>query len=132
MEKLELALLGLIVIGLIDAAYLALVELNTVPLLCPSTGVINCAAVASSAYAYVFGIPLAYIVLFWFIVALFLLFMVRPVKALKPVRTFWYVAGIGGMLYSVISMYAIHEICIYCTLLDVILVAIFALTVYKT
>lgn len=121
----------LIIAGLADASYLALSELNGVPLLCPSSGFVNCAAVISSVYANVFGIPLAYAVLSWFVIALLLFLAARAVKVLKNVCDFWYLVGIGGTLYSLVSMYAIREICVYCLVLDAILILIFSLTVYK-
>lgn len=118
----ELALLVLILVGLADSVYLTIVELGGAPLYCAHTGIINCQAVIFSRYGNILGLPLAYYVLAWFIISLILFFVA------KKIRNYWYVLGVFGVLYSVAAMYALGEICEYCSLLDVCLlgIAIFA------
>ncbi len=116
MNRLEKALLVLLVIGLADAAYLSSVEFAGTPLYCSHGGIINCDAVIFSQYGYIFGVPLAYYAAGWFVVAIVLFFFV------KEYRTYWFYTGLGGFIYSISAMVILGRICEYCTLLDVVLV----------
>lgn len=125
LDRLDIALLVLLVIGLADVIYLALVELGSVPLFCSQGQLINCQAVTFSKYGYILGIPLADIALVWFVVALVTFFF------LKKYRNYWYLLGLGGFIYSVVSMYLLGKICEYCVLLDAVLLIVAIITVYK-
>ena len=71
MKKLSLLLLALLVLGVADSIYLTSVELNFAPLVCSSSGLINCAKVLSPTdpYSSIFGVPLAFYALAWFIIS---------------------------------------------------------------
>jgi uncharacterized membrane protein len=101
-----------------------------VPLYCSDSGVINCAAVESSAYSTIFGIPLSYGILVWFIVAIALLLASQRHKRVSMPGSAWNVLGAGGAAYSLISMLALAEICEYCIILDGILIAICVITLH--
>lgn len=132
MRRIDKALLVLLLIGLADAAYLTLVELNSVQLYCSTTGTVNCSSVITSTYSTVLGIPLAYASLTWFAISLALFFVAIKRDRLLKLRNAWYVLGIGAAVYSTLSMYTLSEICEYCALLDVILVAIAGLVLYES
>ncbi len=129
MKKLKISVfLVLLVIGLADTLYLSFVEIYpNLPLFCPHTKTVNCASVLASSYAFVFGIPLAFYALVWFLIAM-LFFVMKA----RDARNIWFVMGLGGVIYSVSSMSALGEICIYCSALDIILIAIAVLGLYST
>ncbi|MCL5423739.1 MAG: hypothetical protein M1385_01485 [Candidatus Marsarchaeota archaeon] len=122
-------LLFVLVIALLDSIYLTSVELNSLPLYCSHTGIINCGGVLSSKYANILGIPLAYYALGWSIVAIILFFLKN--KKFETVKNFWYLIAIVAVLYSVSAMAALGEICEYCSLLDVTLIVVFIITIYS-
>ncbi|MCL5442708.1 MAG: hypothetical protein M1603_03450 [Candidatus Marsarchaeota archaeon] len=126
MKKLSLLLLALLVIGTADSIYLTSVELNAAPLVCSSSGLIDCARVLSPAdpYSSIFRIPLAFYALAWFIISI-AVFATRRSK-LAP----WYFTGLIGAVYSVFAMSMIGSICIYCSILDATLVAIAAVAFF--
>ncbi|MGC8537823.1 MAG: vitamin K epoxide reductase family protein [Candidatus Micrarchaeia archaeon] len=119
-KKISLLLLALLVLGLADSIYLTSVELNAAPLVCSSSGIIDCAKVLSSAdpYSSIFGVPLAFYALAWFMISI-VVFAAKRSK-LMP----WYFTGLIGAIYSVFAMSMIGNICIYCSILDATLVSI--------
>ncbi len=122
-------LLFVLIIALIDSIYLTSVELNSLPLYCSHTGIINCGGVLSSKYANIIGIPLAYYALGWSVIAIILFFLKD--KKFETVKNFWYLIAIVAVLYSVSAMAALGEICEYCSLLDATLVIVFIITIYS-
>lgn len=130
MKKLDIILLALLILGLADALYLSLAEVNSVQLFCPGTGAVDCNAVISSRYSSVFGIPIAFASVVWFVVSIALLLAAIKRQKLLGARNVWFVLGIGAAIYSVLSMAAIPAICIYCALLDTVLVAITLIAIY--
>ena len=54
-------MLLLVMIGIVDTAYLTYAHYTGTPVACPDSGVINCAKVLSSPYSAIFGIPLGFI-----------------------------------------------------------------------
>ena len=115
--KSEKILFTLLVIGLIIAAYLTYVHFGPSALVCLSSGIINCKSVVTSSYSVIFGIPLAIYSLLWFALALVL----TRYKKVRTVAEIWLLIGIGGIIYSLFSMYMLGEICVYCVTLDLII-----------
>ncbi len=126
MRRLTIILLALIVLGLADSIYLVSVELNAAPLVCPSSGVIDCAKVLSPTdpYSSVLGIPLAFYALAWFIISAIVF------AAKKAKLAVWYFTGLIGVAYSIAAMSIIGNICIYCSILDATLIAIAAVAFF--
>jgi uncharacterized membrane protein len=131
MKKVDLVLLILIIVGVADSVYLLLAEMSAVPLYCGTKGAIDCSSVLLSKYAFVFGIPLVYYVVFWFVVSLVLIIATHKHKKIEGFRDFWLAVGIGGAVYSLAAMYVLGTLCEYCLILDGILIIIFAITVDK-
>ncbi len=123
MGKTGKILLVLLVLGLADAIYLAAVQLGSIPLYCTTSDFINCQTVETSIYSKVFGVPITYGGVAWFVVAMLLFFAARS-KRIKMIAPLWYVLGMGAAAYSLLSMYALARICEYCILLDTVLIAI--------
>ncbi len=108
------------VLGLADATYLTLTHYtNVVPLVCSSTGIVNCAQVTSSPQSFVFGIPVALLGVVYFIPMLILSlpFAWRSKNHIFAwLRLAGVVTGIGFVAYLVYSeLFVIKKICLYCT-----------------
>lgn len=115
------------VIGLATSAYVFVIynTLRHLPPGCPidPTGWLNCAAVLSSAYSEVFGVPLELFAIGYFIVNLVLIYVIafggktlyrQSFRALF----FWRFVGVPLVLYLIgVEVLVIHAICIYCTLM---------------
>jgi uncharacterized membrane protein len=112
------ALQAILVIGVIISVYLAYSHYNPGALVCPTSGLINCQEVITSSYSIIFGVPLAIYAVIWFLIALILSFSKRSTLA-----ELWFLIGIGGIIYSLFSMYMLGKICEFCSTLDVIIIA---------
>lgn len=121
--KIETILLVLLIFGAIISAYLTYVHYAPGALFCPDTGIINCEAVVTSSYSVILGIPLAIYALIWFVVAV----LFTQYRKLRGIAGIWMVIGIGGFAYSVFSMYMLGMICVYCSMLDAMILASVAL-----
>jgi len=105
-------------LGIIDAAYLTIAHFAPGVLVCPTIGTtVNCESVLGSSLSTVFGVPIAVLGLLWFVAA-FLFFVFGSNKI---IRNLWMLFGIGGIVYSIVGQGVIGKICIYCSLLDVLL-----------
>ncbi|MEM3781423.1 MAG: vitamin K epoxide reductase family protein [Candidatus Micrarchaeaceae archaeon] len=127
-------------IGLAIAAYLVFAEpsglngFSTSLLFCPShsaLGVVNCTAVLTSSYSYVFGMPLAGIATAWFLALLLIAILQRGNATLGMLSAYLNIAGVFAVAYSAYAMYEIGKICIYCSGIDIILVALCALGIVE-
>ncbi len=120
MEKLKLLLIILLIIGMGDAIYESYLYFQPKALVCPDTGIIDCSDVITSQYSILFGVPLAILGLSWFIVSIIISFYDKLNRSMFPL--IWYMGGFLGFLYSIISQGIIGKICIYCTLLDAVII----------
>lgn len=114
-------LLVLTIIGIADAVYLTGVHYFSVTLACPETGFINCQKVLSSQYASIIGIPVAVLGLVFFIGELVLLFKFKQ----KDLRLLYNGAGMGFVFYFLFAEYSLGAICIYCTLVHIVVTLLF-------
>jgi uncharacterized membrane protein len=116
--KKDKLLIVVLVLGIIDAAYLTVVHFLPSALLCPTIGTtVNCESVLGSSFATVFGVPLAVLGLVWFVASLLFVLLGHN----KVVKNIWMIVGIGGITYSIIGQSVIGKVCIYCSLLDVLI-----------
>lgn len=108
----------ILVLGIIDSAYLTVVHFAPGALYCPTIGTaVDCKTVLTSSFSNVFGIPLAVMGLVWFVASLLFLYF----GSNKIVRNIWMIVGLGGITYSIIGQSLLGKICIYCSLLDVLI-----------
>ncbi len=126
----------LAVLGLLVAGYLTLLHYDTsVPLACSDTGVVDCAAVLSSPYAMLLGLPVALWGVGWFTVALGLglgaLARARGPEppALRWAGLLWSVVGGLFVAYLVSSELMIGKMCLWCTGVHVLVLAILVILV---
>lgn len=117
-----------LIIGIIDASYLTVVHFAPAALKCPTLGTkVNCETVLTSSFSNIMGIPLAVLGLAWFVASVFMLaFGYKNI-----IRNVWMIIGLGGVIYSVASQYIIGEICIYCTILDILIILSGVLFIYS-
>ncbi len=122
-EKRVKVLLVLLALGLAISVYLVYVSFNESALFCPSSSssLVNCETVLTSSFSRVFGVPLSFYAFGWFAIAI-----VIAARFRKSLRV-WSALGMAGLAYSIASMAEIGKICIYCSSLDVILLANFIL-----
>jgi len=110
----------LLVAGILDGIYLTIVHFIPAALKCPTVGtVVNCDRVLTSAFSNIFGIPLAVLGLLWFIAGLVLLFHYRK----TVIVNIWSLVGLGGVLYSFTAQIILGTVCIYCLLLDALIIS---------
>lgn len=120
-------LLVLLILGIADSAYLTIVHFVPGALECPTIGtLVNCEQVVTSSLSNVFGVPLAVLGLIWFVASL--LFLLLGYN--KIVKNVWMIIGVGGIIYSIMSQAIIGRLCIYCSLLDVIIALSVGMFVY--
>ena len=120
------ALLSLAGIGV--AGYLTYVHWFHKPIVC--AGLHSCAEVALSPYAWIAGIPVAFLGLLGYVallaIALFWL-VVRDRFDIWPLLAIWGMS-LGGVAYSAyltyVELYVIHAVCIWCVSSAVIMVLV--------
>ncbi len=126
----QTAIVILSVAGLLISIYLTSVHYEHVPLVCSTTGFINCQRVTSSPYSVVPGttIPITIPGMLWFIVsgsiALFSLraFAVNGIdsRRLRIFQLFWSLFGIAFVLYLIYAEFVLlHNLCEWCTAIHI-------------
>ena len=125
------------VLGLGVAGYLTFEHFtSSSTLACSDNGTINCLKVTTSSYSAVAGVPVAVLGLVFFVVMLVL--QLPPMwQRTEPVvrlgRLGWAVVGVGTVLYLLYAeLFAIDAICLWCTAVHVLTVAVFATTLFAT
>ena len=112
------------VVGLVDAVYLLSESLfASIPLYCPSTGTFSCALVTSSSYSKFAGVPVALLGVLFFAGVMVVMLLNNPTLnyLLMPA---WVIGVIFvGYLVSA-EVFALHAICLYCTLDHVLALAL--------
>ena len=129
------ALLG--VAGLCISGYLSLVHLASagVPLVCSTTDLVNCEQVTTSPQSLVGPIPVAYLGFGWFLVVLGLILGARggPSGLVTRLQLIWSGLGVAFVLYLVYAeLYVIGAICLWCTAVHGLVLALFLLAVSAT
>lgn len=116
--------------GLLVSLYLTLVRYSDgqIPLVCPNAGFINCEEVLSSAESSVGTLPVALLGVLFFSVSLVL-------ETLRRVRLqlAWTAIGLAFVFYLVyVGMFLIGALCVWCTVVQVIVAAIFLIAVAES
>ena len=127
--------LGLSAAGLAVSVYLTVDHFNTRSVLaCPASATVDCEKVTTSQYASVLGIPVALYGLVFFVgmVALTLPYAWRDPR-LRTVRLGAALVGVAWVVYLVgVELFAVNAICLWCTAVHVITVALFAVLAFAT
>lgn len=125
------ACFALVAVGLAVSIYLTITHFTTtVSLACTNSGTLNCEKVTTSPQSYVLGIPVAPLGVAWFVVAALLLLPAAwrsPAPAVRYARIGWMVAGVVMVVRLVYAeLFQINAICVWCTVVHVVTVALFA------
>jgi uncharacterized membrane protein len=135
---MQVSTLALSLGGLGMSLYLTVAHYTTaVTLACPDTGAINCEKVTTSPQSVVFGVfPVALLGLIFYV---FMAALTTPWawRATWPgvrwARLGSLIAGIGFVVYLVYTeLFTVDAICLECTTVHVITLALFALVVYAS
>jgi uncharacterized membrane protein len=113
-------------LGLAISIYLTLYHYAGVPLVCSDSGIINCASVLNSPYAYVFGIPVAVFGIIFFLAMLALLF-INSMDAIL----IWNLIGIGTVVYLLDIERLVGHVCAWCTAVHIIVMVLLMLSLYR-
>jgi uncharacterized membrane protein len=136
MTARRFALLLMSAVGIVIAAYLTVLHYDTgVPLYCLGSqahGLINCENVLTSPESVVLGIPVPLWGLFWFLVTGALVLMSRQSERIRSYLMAWSIAGAIVVIYLVfVEFDVLHHICIWCSTLHVLILAILGVQVYE-
>jgi uncharacterized membrane protein len=120
-------------LGIADSVYLTIAHYTAkVVLACPDTGLINCAKVTSSSYSVIFGVPLVLLGLFFFLTMIILQtpWFWRSTSALvRRGRLIFCGTGILMVMWLVyVEFFKLDNICLYCTYVHILTLALFVLT----
>jgi uncharacterized membrane protein len=129
--------LVLAVAGLGVAIYLTIEHFtSSTTLACPDTGALNCLKVTTSEQSALFGIPVAVLGLVYFVVmiAASLPLFWRSVRPeVRYGRLLFTAVGVLFVFYLVFAeLFTLHAICLWCTAVHVLAVALFAVTAIAT
>jgi uncharacterized membrane protein len=125
-RRVPLLSLLLSIAGLLTSAYLTYTHFNAGALLCSADAVIDCETVTTSEQSALFGIPVAFLGLafFAFLTVICLPFAWR-IEALKWVRLAAIGVGVLMVVYLVAAEFlVIGKICLWCTVVHVITLAL--------
>ncbi len=124
------------VIGLLVSAYLVATHYfaDQVPLACSTGGVVDCEQVTNSAESMVGPLPVAVLGLVWFggLLVLLAARRWRPSGYLLMVQLALSIAGLASVFYLVYAeLFLIGAICLWCTVIHAIVVALFLMTLWE-
>lgn len=125
-------ILVLILAGIFDTLYLSYEHLTNFIPPCPTHSIlgsfVDCGKVLSSQYAVVFGIPVAYLGLLYYI--FFFIFLIKRGNLnFLFILSFFALMASGYFVY--LQLFVLHAVCLYCVASAVInLLVFFALLTY--
>lgn len=124
MSKFIKAALLLTLIGIAVTLYLTYTHYADQQVACPETGVICCSCVLNSQYANLLGVPLGIWGLGFFIIEAFVL-----LKGNADMRVIYNGIGLAFVFYFFWVEYTVQHICIYCTTVHALVIALLALSI---
>jgi uncharacterized membrane protein len=131
------AALTIIALGIAVTVDLTIAHYTTpATLVCPDTGIINCAKVTTSSYSEILGVPLAVLGLIYFLSVL-PLHLPAAWRSRNPlIRRLRLAASIIGVLTIItliyIELFRLNAICLYCTSVHFLTLLLFIVTVFGT
>lgn len=137
LDAAMVAIAGSAVAGVAIAAYLTVVHYAKAPLVCTSSGVVNCERVLSSSYSSIAGVPLSVGGIAWFTVsgalAIAALFRRSEPSWLQPLQVTWSLLGLGMVLYLAgVEVVALGVLCAWCTALHGLILVTLLLSLFRS
>jgi uncharacterized membrane protein len=136
----QLLLLLLSLVGAAIAIYLTTVHYENAPLLCSTTGLIDCSRVLSSPYSVVPGtsLPITIPGLAWSLISAVLAVAGLRQTQLQALRRIYLAQFIWSLLALVIVLYLVylelvvlHTICAWCTAMHAVILIMFLITIVQ-
>ncbi len=134
----QIAWLILSLLGIGIAIYLTAVHYQGAPLVCSTTGLVDCESVLSSAYSSVPGtsIPITFPGLVWFVVSGALALVVWRLRPGEPrlliLELIWGALGMLTVFYLVyVEIVRLHKICAWCTAIHVTILVMLLIAVVQ-
>ncbi len=129
--------LAICALGLADAAYLTYAHYTSASVLaCSDKGLFNCAAVTTSSYSHILGLPVAVLGLVYFAAMVPLLVPAAwrsPNRYLRLARLAASVVGIGMVLWLVyVELVKLGAVCEYCTGVHILTFGLFVVVALGT
>jgi len=136
-KAIPAALVGISIAGVAVAIYLTTVHYARVPLVCTTSGVVNCERVLSSSYSTVAGVPVSVGGIIWFVLTggmgLIAFLSAPEPRLLQPLQITWSLLGLATVVYLIgVEVLALGVLCIWCTSLHVLIFAALILSVVRT
>lgn len=129
--------MALTIAGIGVSVYLTITHYTTaVTLACPENTTINCLKVTTSSYSMIFGVPLAVLGLLYFVTMLPLQ-LPRAWRSqnqlLRRARLVFTAIGVAMVFWLIyVELFKLNAICLYCTAVHVLSLALFGLTAIGT
>ena len=120
-------MIAISLVGFVISLYLTAYHYAGIPLICQNSGIINCANVLNSQYAYILGIPVALLGLAFFIVEIALVMHWKE----RGMMLLWNMLGLGFVIYFLYAEYSIGNICEYCTIVHLAVISLLLLSAYN-
>lgn len=119
--------------GIGVSIYLSITHFDKAALACSDSGTIDCAKVTTSPQSYVFGIPVAFLGLFFF-VPMLVLCLPRswraPQRWIHLARLALAVVGVGMIIYLIsMELFVIKAICLWCSSIHLVTFLLFVVIV---
>lgn len=119
------------VIGLITASHLFNLHLNgSAGAICDINEIISCSIVSGSKYSELFNVPVAIFGIIWFIILILMSW-----RALKNEKAYhigillWNIIGLFSVFYLVWAEFMLKAICLYCTIVHIIVIICLILSI---
>ena len=137
-SRVQLLLLLLALVGAGISVYLTSVHYENVPLVCSTSGIVDCARVLSSPFSVIPGttIPITIPGLLWCLAAAALAIVawrfMSPPRWIVIAQFVLMLAGMFTVLYLVyVELVRLHTICAWCTALHVIILVMFLIALVQ-
>ncbi len=122
-------ILLLCVLGFITSVYLTFNHYDTSGgSFCDVGESVSCSLVNTSVYSELFSVPVALFGALWFVLLFFMAFKALKNKKLYPLLLGWSSLGILFIIYMIIAEIILQAICPFCTIVHVIVLIIFFIT----
>ncbi len=132
-KKLAWSFLIIAVLGLAISLYLVHEHYDSGTGFCDMNAVISCTLVNQSSYSELFGIPVAFFGMFWFVGLAILTFYGQKEKHVEVPLLLWSIVGLLSVAYLMHAEYVLKAICLWCTSVHILVMitTILAICAYR-